>query len=145
MSSKLEYIYPGGILKTIITSVTLVNNVAFQILQTVPAGRRRILLGVRMVNCDSVARVLRMDLYNEAALTNLIKALEYVSIATTAALQWPDFRSNNTAPDMSPMDHLVILDPGHTLALTWAAGGASAGGGPDADGCVVQYLEVPIA
>lgn len=122
-----------------ITSVTLVNNTEKIIDKTVPSHKRWLLLSVKMVNCDNVARTLSIQKWKEAAITNHIKTLTTAATAAAARLQYPN--SSNNLWDYSPLPQLEILSAGNTLRFIWGAGGVSAGA-TDADGLVIEYLEV---
>lgn len=137
----LRYIIPGGILKQDVTSITLVNNTEFIIDKTVPTDMRWILLGIKITNYDDVARTVSVIKFKEAAKTNEIKVYFSASVAAFGRQQWPNSSTGN--PDYSPLPMLEILGPGNTIQIRWAAGGASSGS-VDADGLVIEYLEVPI-
>lgn len=129
----------GGRLVQDIQSVTLLNNTTHYQHTSVPANKRWILLGVRAVNGDNVARAMAIEVYDVVARTNMLRRLAYHGgILTTAALQWPSY-----GVDTGTTNHygLVILGENNTITATWVAGGAS-GGSVDADGLVLEYIEI---
>ncbi|MFH1327294.1 MAG: hypothetical protein ABIH76_00340 [Candidatus Bathyarchaeota archaeon] len=130
-------------LKQEVTSVTLVNNTAKTEDVTVPQGERWLLLGAKLANPDDVARVVGIDIYKEAAKTNLLRQLFQFSANASTSRQWPSWPSGSTSGSCTFQFALVILDAGNTLKCFWEAGGASAGG-VDADGLVIEYLKVEI-
>jgi len=128
--------------KSDVTSITLANNTAKTVDSTVPANKRWLLLGVKAMNPDDVGRDLYIDHYKEAAKTNLIRRLAAETPAAGARTQWP----SSVAGDVTktPKHDLMVMDAGETISILWAAGGASSGG-TDADGLVVDYLEVQVS
>lgn len=132
-------VFQGGKLNQQVTSVTLVNNTAKTIDTTVPAGKRWLLLGIKMNNSDSVARDVSMRIYKQAAKTNLVHELGIFSaVAAGATRVWPNVV---TGVHFSQAWFPIILEAGNTIQTQWATGGASAGG-TDADGLVVEELEI---
>jgi len=131
----------GGKLVQEVTSITLVNNTEKLETASPGTGKRWLLLGVRMLNPDDVNRVLVIDKYKEAAKTNLVKRLVVATLGPAGAMQWPygvpteTEKRSGTPPE--------ILEAGNTLEFKWSAGGASTGG-TDADGLVVEYLEIDL-
>jgi len=139
----LEWIFLGGKKINNITSVTLVNNTAKDVDITVPTGKRWMILGVRAVNADSVNRVMYTFIYNEAAKTSLIEILDDPgTINAGSSWQWPSGRAP-TSLHISSAWHIIILEAGNTINIHYNAGGASAGS-VDADGLVVQALEIDV-
>lgn len=125
---------------TSVTSITLANNTAKTVDKAPGIGKKWLLLGFKFTNPDDVARDVNVIKYKEAAKTNQIKVLFSESgIAASAYRQWPEAASNNLIQKRPPWPE--ILNEAETLEFAWAAGGASAGG-TDADGLVVEYIEV---
>jgi len=133
--------FQGGRLVQPVTSVTLANNTALVVDKTVPAGKRWILLGAKMTNPDSVQRNCFMIIYKEAAKTNLLR---WLTTATVAATSWMQYPNSNTGTSYLNHPTLIVLDAGNTITFDWNAGGASAGG-VDADGLILEYLEMDVA
>lgn len=142
MSSKFAWTFQGGKLVQAVTSVTLVNNTALTIDITVPTGKRWILLGIKAVNCDDVSRVIVMTKYKESAKTNVVVLYGSPSVAAGAMVVWPATTAASTSRWSASMPG-EILEPGNTITVQWVAGGVSAGA-TDADGLVIEYLEVDI-
>lgn len=140
MSDVLALIFPAGELKQAVTSITLVNNTAKTQDVTVPAGVMWKVLNIKAINQDDVNRNITIVKYKEAAKTNFIKNLAYKAnvAAGGGSLQWPNTQSGNDFPSAW---HEEIAVTGNTYAITWAAGGASTGS-VDADGLVIEYLEL---
>lgn len=137
--SKLVWTFPGGQKVKAITSLTLVNNTAKNLDLLCGTGKIIIILHVRAINADNVNRGVLIRHYNEAAATNLISMVCSATIVTLEVLQWP-----NTDMDelqSTTLFYPLILVAGNILRISWAAGGASAGA-TDADGLVIEYLEI---
>lgn len=133
--------FPGGELKQAVTSIVLVDNVAKTVDTTVPANKMWILITVRLVNGDDVARVCALHKFKESGKTNRIKTYASTSIAAGAALQFPG--GVDTATSMKNLAQPELFVEGNTLSAIWAAGGASTGS-TDADGLVLEYLELDL-
>jgi len=134
---------PLGRLIQEVTSVTLVNNTALTIDKTVPSGKRRILLSFRMRNPDDVQRTISAIKYVEAAKTNWIKSYYLATaLGATASIQWPGGTPSATA-QLEASKPWELLDPGNTIAFTWASGGASTGAVGATD-LVIEYLEIDL-
>lgn len=140
MSSQFTFSFPGGAVKQVVTSITLVNATAKTQDTTVPSNKKWVLLSVKAVNADNVNRVITLTIYKEAAKTNVIKVLDSASIVAGTAMQYPSNQSDR-AKQTNATKPAEILTDGNTLTAHWASGGASAGG-TDADGLVLEYLEV---
>lgn len=132
--------FQGGKLNQSVISVTLVNNTAKTIDITVPAGKRWMFLGLKITNPDNVARNINVHLYKEAGKTNLIKR---ILVQTGVAASGERYYPNSVTATLTVMSFYVptFLEGGNTIESVWAAGGASAGG-TDADGLVIEYLEI---
>jgi hypothetical protein len=137
----LALTFPGGNFQQAVTSITLVNNTAKTEDVTVPAGKRWVLQSIKVTNPDNVTRTIQGVLYKEAGKTNHIaQILKVTNLAASGRHQ---------APHDSPAQALDtfhdvrgrILAAGNTISIIWATGGASAGG-TDADGLVIEYLEL---
>lgn len=144
----MSWTFPhAGKLVQDVTSITLANNTAKTEDNTVPANKRWLLLNIRITNPDDVTRTVTVYKYKEAAKTNIIKQWEGVDIATTGAINLPKNQMLADANKGSNRAHAEfpkqgdVCDAGNTISVTWAAGGASSGG-TDADGLVLEYLEV---
>lgn len=131
----------GGELVQDVTSVVLVNNTTKTIDKTVPDNRKWIILSIRAMNPDDVQRNITITKFKEAAKTNTIKRYNVAATAASSLLQWPSgpFTAAFARKSSAPFEVLVT---GNTIEIVWVAGGASAGG-TDADGLIVEYLEVP--
>ena len=136
----MSYVHPAGQIVNEITSLTLVNATVKTLDHVVPAGQRHVILSVKAVNCDDVARVINMFVYNEAAATNLITTLSSASSNAGVASLYPTNASAAAVHNRPPMP-ATILKAGTILRVLWASGGASTGA-TDADGLVISYLRV---
>lgn len=138
--SQFVWTFPGGKLKQPVTSLTLVNNTEKVEDIAVPTGKIWVLLSVKARNPDDVTRDISVRTYKEAAKTNQISILTTQTVVPASVVQWP-----NTDPSslyrQIPSVPAELLAAGNVLEITWAAGGASAGG-TDADGLVIAYLEI---
>jgi len=135
----LDLIRKGKIVQSV-TSITLVNNTAKTVNVTVPSGKRWLLLSLKMGQPDNVQRTLTVDKYKEAAKTNFMGPLVTVGLGVGILQLWPTNDAVHTIRNIA-CNPAEIMHDGNTLAITWAAGGASAGG-TDADGLVYEYLEI---
>jgi hypothetical protein len=126
-----------------ITSLTLVNATAKNILHTVPVGEQQILIGWKMTNPDDVTRNMTVQLFKEAAKTNLLKVLfTEANVAASQRRQWPQGENTSSvAKDARPPS--MWMTAGTTISFDWDSGGASTGG-TDADGLVVEYLTTKV-
>lgn len=138
LRSDVKAIELGGEKKESITSLTLVNNVAKTIDITVPTNKKWLLLGIKAANPDNVDRAINTQVFKEAAKTNLLSRLLSNSTATLVVIYWPSAVSVQTS---ARAWHPRILEAGNVISTIWAAGGASAGG-TDADGLIIEYLEL---
>lgn len=141
--SSIISVFPGGRHLQAVTSVTLVNNTAKTIDTTVPDGKRWLLLNVRMNNPDDVARTERIWIYKEAAKTNFLRELLDSSINASAGGSFPSNEMSDVVDMQARGLPPIILSAGNTIQAYWGAGGASSGG-TDADGLVVEYLELSV-
>jgi len=138
----LAFIFQGGKKVISVTSITLANNTAKTVDITVPTIKRWLLLSAKMTNPDNVTRNAYMFHYKESTKTNFVKTLTTASnLASGAGLQYPN--SETGVINKAPFPQVIILDPNETLVFTWDAGGASAGG-TDADGLIVEYMEIDV-
>lgn len=140
MNLKGELGVPLARLVQLVTEVVLANNTAKNIDTTVPAGKRWRLLNIKVANPDDVARNINILKYLEAAKTHLISTYVHIEeIGVAASLNVPS--KNHTDERERELITPDIYDAGNTINVIWAAGGASAGG-TDADGLVIEYLEI---
>jgi len=140
MSQVLAWVVEAGRLIQSVTSITLVNNTLKTVDFTMVAGKRWILKNVKIVNPDDVQRVTDLSKYKTVAKTNKIKTMLNVTLGVGVTMNWPN--SVNQANDQASRNFQPeILIEGNTVTVAWAGGGASAGG-TDADGLVVEYLEL---
>lgn len=138
----MRHSFPAGKIGQEVTSVTLANNTAKTVDTTVPAGKKWILISIKITNPDDVQRTCSMYKYKEAAKTNVIKIYDSSAVGAGGTAQHPNSITGvRTATEFHPQP-AEILAPGNTISVGWAAGGASSGG-TDADGLVIEYLEVP--
>lgn len=140
MSERLAWTFPGGAHEQKVTSVTLVNNTEKTVDTVVPAGKRWILLAVRAVNGDDVQRTVNIYIYKEAAKTNLLRQIFNGAVGAGAAGQWPGMLDS---VQYQYIWSLVVLEAANAISVVWAAGGASTGA-VDADGLIIDYLEVDL-
>lgn len=139
--SELKFVGPGGEPFQDPTSVALVNNTAKTIDVTVPAGKKWVLLAIKMMNPDDVARVLDINKWKEAAKTTEIARLENISLGAGGIIHWPNTDATSVIRTTAS-NPAEIMSAGNTLEFQWASGGASTGA-TDADGIVIEYLEFP--
>lgn len=149
-----------GKLKQEVTSITLANNTEKKQKHTCPTGKRQLILNVKMTNPDNVTREFAVEKWVEAAETSLIKYMVVRDILAGEVLNWPGYPfwdlagTDTTAAWTATMEHgdnqaqalpvfPEILEEGNTLSCRYKAGGASAGG-TDADGLVIELLEVDV-
>lgn len=137
----MNAVFPGGRLQQKVISVTLVNNTLKTVDTVVDQNQRWILLNVKVVNCDDVQRTVTVRKFKEVAKTNLIAVLATGAIPTVTMLNWPNTITGSLYTNSHPQ--LVILETANVISVEWAAGGAS-GGGTDADGLVIEYLEIDL-
>jgi len=139
ISNVMAWAAPAGKLIQEVTSITLVNNTQKTVDTTVPANKIWILKNIIAFNPDDVARTVSFKKYKEAAKTNLIKKYNGRAI-TTGSIIWPAPANDDVTKAVSEDE---ILVEGNTIEVDWLSGGASAGG-TDADGLVIEYLEIGI-
>jgi len=143
--SQFTWTFPGGKPKQEVTEVVLVNNVQKIIDITVPTGKIWILLRTKIVNCDDVGRNITVSKYKEAGKTNLIASfIRGIAVGASAVVYIPNPYVQATIASAIPdtiLQNPEIFVAGNTLSITWAAGGASTGA-TDADGLVIEYLEI---
>lgn len=132
--------FPAGRLQQGVTEVVLVNNVTKTIDTTVPAGKKWVLLGIKVTNPDDVQRSVNLFKYKEAAKTNLIKYYGSEAFNAAELVFYPSAVPTATGW-ITTWIPLEVLVAGNTISIVWSAGGASAGG-TDADGLVIEYLEL---
>jgi len=136
MSETFAWVFPGGRLQREIQDVTVTNNTTKTIYVTVPAGKLWLLLGVRMVNPDDVARALSLQVRDSD--DNLICVLATKNTSSNQALQWPNTASSDNEKRNPTFQ---LLKGGDKLRCNWPAGGASSGG-TASPGLIVEYLEL---
>jgi hypothetical protein len=113
-----------GIISDNYGTTTLINNTLAARTITVPSNRRWWLFWVYSINGDNVTRNMMVEHYNSAG--QLINMLFPLSAKTAGLLLcWPHTTSgtNYFAPAEA-----IPLKAGDYIVITWAAGGASAGG-----------------
>lgn len=142
-NTNFSWTFPGGRLVQDVQSLTLVNNTQ-KTLQVAPgAYKRYIILNVKAVNCDDVARNITATKYQDAAKTIVVKTLYTVARNAGSTFNWP----NSTTGEVGtcPMScKSEILENPNVLQISWSAGGASTGA-TDADGLVIEYLEMDVS
>jgi hypothetical protein len=134
--------YPSGSIKATPTSVTLVNNTAKTVLITVPSDTVWVIQSIRVTNPDNVTRDTYLRLWKEVGMTTKIANLYYAALNTVTDFMYPNPNAVGNTYMEQPAENLV-LGPGMTLEIYYAAGGASAGG-TDAYGIVVFYRELSL-
>jgi len=141
MSENFVWTARGGKFNQDVSSITLVNNTLLNDDVTVPAGRRWLILGIRAVNDDDVDRVITIWKYLEAAATNPICVLmQGTATAGGGSVVFPNSQDSASYPSHLP--HLC--KEGNMIRVQWAAGGASAGS-VDANGLIMEYLELNVS
>lgn len=140
--SQFVWTFPGGKLHQEVTSITLVNATTLTEDVVVPAGKMWILLNIKMVNCDDVNRALYVEKYLEAAATNLIKRLISKASAAGDRVNWPSVISaTEYSMPTQGGNPWELCAAGNLLRCVYETGGASTGA-TDADGLVIEYLEI---
>jgi hypothetical protein len=134
----IQNIAIGGKKTVSVTSITLVNNTLKTQQVAVPTGHQWRLLSIKVRNPDDVDRVVTIARWREAAKTVEIAGLISGTVTAGAKVQWPN--SDVDVTGFSPQWHLIIMTALEVIEVTWAAGGASAGG-TDADGLVIEYMD----
>ena len=139
--SQFVWTFSGGKPVQEVTSVPLVNNTALTIDKTVPAGKIWLLKSIKIVNPDDVGRSVTVVIYKEVAKTNTLDLIiSGITITAAATRMLPSFIATSWASSSGLFKDKMMV-AGNVLSITWAAGGASAGG-TDADGLIVEYLEI---
>lgn len=136
-----KWTFPGGKIESNITSIVLANNTSKTTKLTVPTGKIWLLYWISLTNPDDVVRDVIIMLYEETALTNVLTPLfAKAAMDASAAVRyvWPNAHVSGY---LSNPGYPLILKADQTIAVTWAAGGASAGG-TDADGLIAQIREI---
>ena len=133
-----------------VTSLTLVNNTAKTLNIVAPVGKKWLVVSIKVTNPDDQARTVYGILWKEAANTNKVMGLFYkADLAASGEICSPSYSPTAIGAYQS-QGGLPILLKGRTasgatddteIVITWATGGASAGG-TDADGLVVTALEL---
>lgn len=139
MSSLFAWFFQGGELVQSVTSVVFVNNTTKTVDFTVPAGKRWLLQTIKGRNADDVTRSTNISKYVEAAKTNLIKQYYNANLTTLQTMVWPN--NDDLGFERTNAYHQDIWIAANTLSIAFLAGGASTGA-TDADGIVLEYLEV---
>jgi len=139
------FTFAGGRKVNNITSLTVLNNTTLTIDVSPPAGRRWMVLSMKVVNPDNVARNVSVVHYAEAAKTNVIKYLSNTATAAGNPFQvWPSAWNLAACPAfLSGFGPMLIVENPEVLEVSLVAGGASAGG-VDADGLVIEVLELQV-
>jgi len=124
-----------------IRSVTLVDNTALALtLSVTDALTQFLLLNIKAVNCDDVARVITVTKYAEAAKTNNVKTLFTISRNAGATFNWPNSTMAEVGTIPLGLKPELLVSPA-VIVVNFAAGGASTGA-IDADGLVFEYLRM---
>lgn len=140
MNLKGELGVPLARLVQLVTSITLVNNTGKTQDTTTPAGKRWLILSIKAFNIDDVARNIKIVKWLEAGKTNILQQIAFhADVAQNHQLSWPINQVD--VEEYTESFYTLIMDAGNTLTVTWPTGGASTGG-VDADGLVIEYLEI---
>ncbi len=116
---------------------TLVNNVALTRLITVPSNARWRLHGGRLLNADNVARNCSVDV-RDASDNPLHHYVSGRAVGANGDIPFPHGESLITAGRGNPG---FPVGEGFDIAITWAAGGASAGGTAESAFVVEEWIE----
>lgn len=138
-----RWVFHGGELVQDVTSVTLANNTAKTVDTVVPSGKRWLLLSIKVTNPDNVDRVVVINKWKEAAATNKIKTYLSTTVTAGGAVERHTGFTPSSTSNQVGIQYPEILDEGNLIRASWAAGGASAGA-TDADGLVIEYLEIDL-
>lgn len=135
-----KFTFPGGEIKQEVTSITLVNNTTLTANFSVPSNKKWVLLGYKVTNPDDVDRGVTIEVWKEAAATNRLSRIDTATVVASGFLQFP-YQGATSSRRQSGIVPAFLLVAGNTIRFVWGAGGASAGG-VDADGVVLEYLEI---
>lgn len=133
--------FESGSIEADPVSITLVNNTQKTQDFSVATDCIYELIAIKATNPDDVARVVTIELFKEVAKTNHIATLGSGSVNAGSRLSWPGNSVSAAQNWLQPRP--CLLGPNWTIRVTWAAGGASAGG-TDADGLVVWYRKLSL-
>ena len=124
----------GGEIKHNQGDTTLLSNTQATRTITVPTGVRWYLFGGVVLNDDSVARTIKVQVLDES--NNVIF---YYASASTNAAGWCAYPQSQ-ASKVNGQTFCLPMKAGWDILITWEAGGASAGGTAESSAIV---LEVP--
>lgn len=125
-----------GVLVTNEGTTTLVNNTLVQRAITVPTNAFWRLEAGHVYNGDDVARaitVIKDDTANEGQ-----RWIDSHSLAAATLLNWPNSVQDNIAESPTMPFHMTAA---HRIVITFAAGGASAGGTGRSMAQVMEWIE----
>jgi len=128
----------GGAIEDNYGSKTLENNTSASQIITVPAGKRWYLFGGHLMNGDDVVRACYVQLRN--ASNQVIAYLAQAqNVGANARLHWPNTEAVVTK--LGGGGYPIPMLAGYNLYISWAAGGASAGGASPYSAFVVEMDE----
>ncbi len=123
-----------------VTNVVLVNNTAKTIDLSPGAGIRWLVLNARQVNGDNVNRNVNMT--HIIGSFTLKQMIQNNSLATGEPQHYPSL-AHASGQETAGVWNPIIVEGAEFIRSVWAAGGASAGF-DDADGLVLEVLEMAI-
>lgn len=135
----LQKIFQGGYKKNNVTSVTLVNNTTKTLDLSPGAGKRWQLLRFICYNPDDVAR--NVSVNQRDASDTVIDSVIASSAFNPGTFQCAPAAAHNLVTETAGHFDGGIIEDDEYMRVTWAAGGASSGG-TDADGLVMQVMEI---
>lgn len=135
----LDFTTPGGRIRQIVQSVTLVNNTLLAMDTLVPPNKEWILQSIKVTNSDNVDRSIEVFVYLEAAGTNLIIPLMAATVVATQTLVIPNLVATNAYANTLLPGYPIV--GGNIIRVVFNAGGVSAGA-VDADGLVIVVREI---
>ena len=132
------YTHVGGLYKPNVTSVVLVNNTTKTSSLVVPTGKRWLIMGGILHNGDDVARNCSVSIKTSGDVW-LQDIMASVAIAAGAERPFP--RSDQNDGGVGPSAYPVMAFAGEKVVLTFAAGGAAAGGTENSYLRVLESIE----
>lgn len=126
-----------GFIVTNEAASTLVNNTALTRTITVPTNARWRLYGGHVLQADDVSRVMEIRADSGVSGENLFEFL-LTTVGANTRVAWPSTSAEIDVHNSMP----VPLSEGDRINITFAAGGASAGGTARSSAVVEEWIEI---